>query len=114
MHPNAAYILKELSNDREPVGKVWLRLNCPRHIFERLISQNYDELVREGLRLYGATVSQASAKHLYIEVAGRRYSHISKDVPFVQNTEEYLASHRAAVQLGERSWQPGDSPEERE
>jgi hypothetical protein len=61
------------------VGAIWRTLGCSRVELQRTIAGHYEALVRSGLRLHTATVSQASARSLFIEIDGRRYSHISKD-----------------------------------
>jgi hypothetical protein len=75
--PTCEQLLDLLTSERTPVGDVWRELACFRGQLQVLIAQHYDELTREGLRLYTATTSQASALRLHIEVNGRRYSHIS-------------------------------------
>jgi hypothetical protein len=114
MDHNAAYLLKHLRTERETVAECWRRMNVQRSVLQRIIELDYDELVNGGLRLHGATTSQAAKLSLHIEIDGIRYSHISRYQPIAyQDTEEYLASHYDAVRRGERSWEPGDKPWER-
>jgi hypothetical protein len=112
MDHNAAYLLKHLKDERESVAECWQRMAIQRSTLQRIIELDYDELVDGGLRLYVATTSTAAALKRHIEINGIRYSHISRYQLPAQDTEGYLASHRDAVRRGERSWQPGDSPDQ--
>lgn len=81
MDHNAAYLLKHLKDDRETVRECWKRMNVQRSVLQRIIELDYDELVNGGLRLYGATTSQAAALSRHIEINGVRYSHIGRYQP---------------------------------
>jgi hypothetical protein len=81
MDHNAAYLLKHLSLERERVQECWRRMNVQRSVLQRIIERDYSELVNGGLRLYGATTSQAAALSRHIEINGIRYSHISRYEP---------------------------------
>jgi hypothetical protein len=78
MHPNAEFLITHLSAERETVQDCWRRMGIQRSVLQRMINANYDELVSRGMRLHTATTSQAAARSRYIEVDGRRYSHISR------------------------------------
>jgi site-specific recombinase XerD len=72
-------LLDLLTADRQAVGAIWRTLGCSRVELQRTLAAHYEALVRSGLRLHTATVSQASARSLFIEIDSRRYSHISRD-----------------------------------
>jgi hypothetical protein len=81
MDHNAAYLLKHLRPERETVAECWRRMNVQRSVLQRIIELDYDELVNAGMRLHGATTSQAAKLSLHIEINGIRYSHISRYQP---------------------------------
>jgi hypothetical protein len=87
MDHNAAYVLKHLRDDRETVSDCWQRMSIQRSVLQRIIELDYDELVAGGLRLYGATTSQAASLKRHIEINGIRYSHIGRYQPVVATVE---------------------------
>jgi hypothetical protein len=81
MERDAAYLLKHLIPERETVQDCWRRMGIERATLQRIIELDYHELAAAGLRLHGATTSQAASLKRHIEINGTRYSHISRWYP---------------------------------
>lgn len=87
MERDAAYLLKHLIPERETVQECWRRMGIERATLQRIIELDYHELVRSGLRLHGATTSQAASLKRHIDIYGTRYSHISRWYPELEDEQ---------------------------
>lgn len=87
-----------LSVERRPVAALWQALGISRPELIELITSHRDELAQLGIMLHVATVSQASAARLHIEIDGKRYASISRPAGRASAAARYVASYLESMQ----------------